>query len=47
MSPHCEEMLRIYIILGPFAPNRRESGEIPVILQDSLSGRVVHIELLY
>ncbi|WP_293655048.1 hypothetical protein, partial [uncultured Paenibacillus sp.] len=35
------------IILGPFASNRSETGEIPVILQDSLSGIVVPIELLY
>ncbi|WP_213470726.1 hypothetical protein, partial [Paenibacillus dendritiformis] len=34
-------------ILGPFASSRSETGEIPVILQDSLSGIVVHIELLY
>ncbi|WP_293657210.1 hypothetical protein, partial [uncultured Paenibacillus sp.] len=47
MSPHPEELLQIYIILGPFASNRSETGEIPVILQDSLSGIVVHIELLY
>ncbi|MDU5142684.1 MAG: hypothetical protein E6230_10890 [Paenibacillus dendritiformis] len=26
---------------------KAEAGEIPVILQDSLSGKVVHIELLY
>ncbi|WP_293657333.1 hypothetical protein, partial [uncultured Paenibacillus sp.] len=47
MSPHPEELLQIYIILGPFASSRSETGEIPVILQDSLSGIVVHIELLY
>ncbi|CAH8767723.1 hypothetical protein [Paenibacillus dendritiformis] len=47
MSPHPEELLQIYIILGPFASSRSETGEIPVILQDSLSGKVVHIELLY
>ncbi len=47
MSPHPEELLQICIILGPFASNRSETGEIPVILQDSLSGIVVHIELLY
>ncbi|WP_220084747.1 hypothetical protein, partial [Paenibacillus dendritiformis] len=42
-----EEMLHIYIILGPFAPSRSETGEIPAVLQDSLSGEVVPIELLY
>ncbi|WP_293657631.1 hypothetical protein, partial [uncultured Paenibacillus sp.] len=47
MSPHPEELLQIYIILGPFASSRSETGEIPVILQDSLSGKVVPIELLY
>ena len=47
MSPHPEELLHIYIILGPFAPSRSETGEIPAGLQDSLSGEVVHIELLY
>ncbi|CAH8768776.1 hypothetical protein [Paenibacillus dendritiformis] len=47
MSPHPEELLQIYIILSPFASSRSETGEIPVILQDSLSGKVVHIELLY
>ena len=47
MSPHPEELLQIYIILGPFASSRSETGEIPVILQDSLSGKVVHIKLLY
>ncbi|MCY9643937.1 hypothetical protein, partial [Paenibacillus thiaminolyticus] len=46
MSPHPEELLQIYIILGPFAPSGRETGEIPAVLQDSLSGKVVHIELL-
>jgi len=47
MSPHPEELLQIYIILGPFASSRSETGKIPVILQDSLSGLVVHSELLY
>jgi len=47
MSPHPEELLQIYIILGPFASSRSETGKIPVILQDSLSGIVVPIELLY
>ncbi|RJG22149.1 hypothetical protein [Paenibacillus thiaminolyticus] len=44
---HPEELLQIYIILGPFASSRSETGEIPAVLQDSLSGQVVHIELLY
>ncbi|CAH8708155.1 hypothetical protein M5W83_25535 [Paenibacillus thiaminolyticus] len=44
---HPEELLQIYIILGPFASSRSETGEIPAVLQDSLSGKVVHIELLY
>ncbi|CAH8244492.1 hypothetical protein WJ0W_001727 [Paenibacillus melissococcoides] len=47
MSPHPEELLHIYIILGPFAPSRSETGEIAAVLQDSLSTEVVHIELLY
>ncbi|CAH8767497.1 hypothetical protein [Paenibacillus dendritiformis] len=47
MSPHPEELLQIYIILGPFASSRSKTGEIPADLQDSLSGKVVHIELLY
>ncbi|MGG4394939.1 hypothetical protein ABEX25_11635 [Paenibacillus thiaminolyticus] len=47
MSPDPEELLHIYIILGPFAPSRDETGEIPAVLQDSLSGGVVYIELLY
>ncbi|MCY9743847.1 hypothetical protein M5W88_28230, partial [Paenibacillus thiaminolyticus] len=47
MSPHFEELLHSYIILGPFELSRRETGEIPAVLQDSLSGKVVHIELLY
>ncbi|WP_407055544.1 hypothetical protein [Paenibacillus dendritiformis] len=47
MSPHPKELLQIYIILGPFASSRSETGEIPAVLQDSLSGKVVHIELLY
>ncbi|WCF11000.1 hypothetical protein NDS46_14615 [Paenibacillus thiaminolyticus] len=42
-----QELLQIYIILGPFASSRSETGEIPAVLQDSLSGKVVHIELLY
>ncbi|WCR24805.1 hypothetical protein L3476_15560 [Paenibacillus thiaminolyticus] len=47
MSPHSKELLQIYIILGPFASSRSETGEIPAVLQDSLSSKVVHIELLY
>ncbi|MEC0066784.1 hypothetical protein P4H37_25300, partial [Paenibacillus thiaminolyticus] len=47
MSPHPEELLRIYIILGPFASSRSQTGEIPAVLQDSLSGTVVHIDVLY
>ncbi|MDG0875768.1 hypothetical protein L5D93_26450 [Paenibacillus thiaminolyticus] len=47
MSPHPEELLQIYIILGPFASSQSETGEIPAVLQDSLSGKAVHIELLY
>ncbi|WP_182914823.1 hypothetical protein [Paenibacillus thiaminolyticus] len=47
MSPHPEELLQIYIILGHFAPSRSETGEIPAGLQDFLSGEVVHVELLY
>lgn len=47
MSPHHEELLHIYIILGPFAPSRSETGEIAAVLQDSLSGEFVPIELLY
>ncbi|BFH16189.1 hypothetical protein J6TS7_11120 [Paenibacillus dendritiformis] len=47
LIPHPEKLLHIYIILGPFAPSRSETGEIPAGLQDSLSGEVVHIELLY
>ncbi|WCR28499.1 hypothetical protein L3476_07085 [Paenibacillus thiaminolyticus] len=47
VSPHPEELLQIYIILGPFASSRSETGEIAAVLQDSLSGQVVHIELLY
>ncbi|WP_147385225.1 hypothetical protein [Paenibacillus thiaminolyticus] len=39
MSPHPEELLQIYIILGPFASSRSETGEIPAVLQDSLSGK--------
>ncbi|WII36511.1 hypothetical protein [Paenibacillus thiaminolyticus] len=46
MSPHPDELLHSYIILGPFASSRSETGEIPAVLQDSLSGKVVHIELL-
>ncbi|MGG4394697.1 hypothetical protein ABEX25_10390, partial [Paenibacillus thiaminolyticus] len=29
MSPHPEELLQSYIILGPFASSRIETGEIP------------------
>ncbi|WCF07239.1 hypothetical protein NDS46_23345 [Paenibacillus thiaminolyticus] len=47
MSLHPKELLQIYIILGPFAPSRSETGEIPAVLQDSLSSEIVHIELLY
>ncbi|WCF10497.1 hypothetical protein NDS46_11905 [Paenibacillus thiaminolyticus] len=47
MIPHPEELLHSYIILGPFAPSRSETGEIPAVLQDSFSGEVAHIELLY
>ncbi|WCF06770.1 hypothetical protein NDS46_20805 [Paenibacillus thiaminolyticus] len=47
MSPHPEELLHSYIISGPFELSRRETGEIAAVLQDSLSGKVVHIELLY
>ncbi|CAH8767999.1 hypothetical protein [Paenibacillus dendritiformis] len=47
MSPHFEELLHSYIILGPFELSRRETGEIASVLQDSLSGEVVPIELLY
>jgi hypothetical protein len=46
MSPHPEEFLRIYIILVPFTPSRSEPGEIPAVLQDSLFGEEVHIELM-
>ncbi|WCF08482.1 hypothetical protein NDS46_00650 [Paenibacillus thiaminolyticus] len=46
-SPHPEELLQIYIILGPFASSRSETGEIPAVLQDPLSGKVAHIELLH
>ncbi|WP_293656675.1 hypothetical protein [uncultured Paenibacillus sp.] len=47
MRPHPEEMLHSYIILGLFAPSRSETGEIGTVLQDSLSGEAVPIELLY
>ncbi|WCR25551.1 hypothetical protein L3476_19725 [Paenibacillus thiaminolyticus] len=47
MSSHREELLHSYIILGPSKLSRRETGEIPAVLQDSLCGKVVHIELLY
>ncbi|WCR28337.1 hypothetical protein L3476_06220 [Paenibacillus thiaminolyticus] len=47
MSPHFEELLHSYIILGPFELSRRGTGEIAAVLQDSLSGEVVHIKLLY
>ncbi|WCF10116.1 hypothetical protein NDS46_09815 [Paenibacillus thiaminolyticus] len=46
MSPHIEELLHSYIILGPFERSRRETGEIAAVLQASLSGEVVPIELL-
>ncbi|MCY9612972.1 hypothetical protein M5W90_09125, partial [Paenibacillus thiaminolyticus] len=47
MSPHFEVLLHSYIILGPFELSRRETGEIAAVLQDSRSGEVVPIELLY
>ncbi|MCY9644384.1 hypothetical protein, partial [Paenibacillus thiaminolyticus] len=47
MSPHFEELLHSYIILGPFELSRRETGEIAAVSQDSLSGEVVPTELLY
>ncbi|WCF06296.1 hypothetical protein NDS46_18245 [Paenibacillus thiaminolyticus] len=47
MRPHFEELLHSYIILGPFERSRRETGEIAAVSQDSLSGEVVPIELLY
>ena len=47
MGLHYEEMLHIYIILGPFCQSRRETGEIAAVVQDSLSGKVVPLELLY
>ncbi|WP_146259636.1 hypothetical protein [Paenibacillus dendritiformis] len=47
MSPHPEELLQIYIILGPFERSGRETGEIAAVLQDSPSGEVVPTELLY
>ncbi|MCY9627785.1 hypothetical protein, partial [Paenibacillus thiaminolyticus] len=47
ISLHPEELLQIYIFLGPFALSRSETGEIPADLQHSLSGKGVHIELLY
>ncbi|BFH71648.1 hypothetical protein [Paenibacillus dendritiformis] len=47
MRPHPEELLQNYIILGPFASSRSETGEIPAVLQDSLSGKVVPIEMLH
>ncbi|UWS61890.1 hypothetical protein N2384_00820 [Bacillus paralicheniformis] len=43
MSPHPKELLQIYIILGPFASSRSETGEIPAVLQDSLSGKVDNV----
>ncbi|WCF09091.1 hypothetical protein NDS46_04070 [Paenibacillus thiaminolyticus] len=46
MSPHLDELLRIYIILVHFAPSRGESGKIPAVLQDSIFGEVVPIELM-
>ncbi|CAH8771483.1 hypothetical protein [Paenibacillus dendritiformis] len=45
MSPHPEELLQIYIIYCPFASSRSDTREIPAVLQDSLSGKVVHIEI--
>ncbi|BFH71279.1 hypothetical protein J27TS7_33700 [Paenibacillus dendritiformis] len=47
MSPHPEEMLQIYIILGRCAPSRSQTGEIAAVLQDSLLAEAVPIELLY
>ncbi|PZM63402.1 hypothetical protein [Paenibacillus dendritiformis] len=47
MRPHPEEMLHNYIILGDVAQNRRETGEIAAVVQDSLSVEGVPIELLY
>ncbi|CAH8773112.1 hypothetical protein [Paenibacillus dendritiformis] len=47
MSPHPEELLQIYIIYGPLASSRSKTCEIPAVLQDSISGKVVIIELLY
>ncbi|MCY9646192.1 hypothetical protein, partial [Paenibacillus thiaminolyticus] len=32
ISPHPEELLQIYIILGPFTSSRSETGEIPAVL---------------
>ncbi|MCY9616408.1 hypothetical protein M5W90_26885, partial [Paenibacillus thiaminolyticus] len=46
-DPRPEELLHSYIILGLLAPSRSETGEIPAVLQDSLSGELIHIELLY
>ncbi len=47
LSSRPEELLHSYIILGLLAPSRSETGEIPAVLQDSLSGELIHIELLY
>ncbi|BFH69000.1 hypothetical protein J27TS7_06980 [Paenibacillus dendritiformis] len=47
MSPHFEELLHGYIILGPFELSRGETGEFAAVLQDSLSDEVVPTELLY
>ncbi|WCF07848.1 hypothetical protein NDS46_26840 [Paenibacillus thiaminolyticus] len=43
MSPHAMEFLQIYINLLSLAPNRRDTGEIPALLQDSPFGEAVHI----
>jgi len=47
MSPHSEKMLHSCIILGPLERSRSETGEIAVVLQDSFSGEVVYLKLLY
>ncbi|CAH8249169.1 hypothetical protein WJ0W_006355 [Paenibacillus melissococcoides] len=47
MRPHPEELLHSYIILGSFAPSGSKTGEIAVVLQDSLFGEVIYIQLLY
>ncbi|MFD3270236.1 hypothetical protein ACE3MS_08890 [Paenibacillus dendritiformis] len=46
-SEHAEKLLQIYIILLPFAPKPSETGEIAAVLQDSLFGEVVDIELMH